>query len=183
MFDWEKLNLTPQEQAVVDSILPPAVLTPEGMRPRDPDLTIAPDGKPYLYRWYIVRTPKACTYFHIQIADDPERPLHDHPWDNFSVILHNGYDEILHPYGGAPDPTRTHKHTRKMGETIFRRAQWAHRLLLPKNGSKTMTLFSTGAKEREWGFWYPDGWRPFYAVTHLSPDGKTSVHVGPQMGE
>jgi hypothetical protein len=41
---------------------------------------IAPDGQPYLYRWHVIeRNPEANTYFHIQVDDDPERPLHDHP--------------------------------------------------------------------------------------------------------
>lgn len=173
--DFKFSELTPMQLAIAVSILG----VPKGNLeyPRQPDLTIAPNGKPYLYRWHIVRTPRACVYFHIQVADDPERPLHTHPWDNQSVILLGGYKEILHPYAGQPDPTRTHMHIRETGETITRRADWSHRLLLPRSGSKTMTLFSTGPKEKTWGFWYPDGFRPWDTVTRLSEDGKTSVHV------
>ncbi len=145
---------------------------------REPDLNINPDGKPYLYRWYVVkRTARGNVYFHIQVADDPERPLHDHPWDNQSVILYGGYDEVLHPYGGAPDPTRTRRHKRELGDVIHRRAEWSHRLLMPKGNGRTMTLFSTGPKVHSWGFWYPDGFRPYEQVTRLSEDGKTSIHI------
>jgi hypothetical protein len=62
---------------------------------RYPDLVIAPDGVPYLYRWHVFpQNPAAGVYFHIQVQSDPERPLHDHPWDNTTVTLVNGYDEI-----------------------------------------------------------------------------------------
>jgi hypothetical protein len=62
---------------------------------RYPDLVIAPDGKPYLYRWHVFpQNAAAGVYFHIQVQSDPERPLHDHPWDNTSVILSGGYDEL-----------------------------------------------------------------------------------------
>ena len=139
---------------------------------RQPDLVISPDGNPYLYRWHIVRTPRASIYFHIQVADDPERPLHDHPWDNQSVILAGGYDEIYSPF-----PPNSYELTREVraGDVVFRRAQEAHRLLLPKGIPYTMTLFSTGPKVRDWGFWYDDGWKPYTEVTRMI-DGQ-SVHV------
>jgi len=64
---------------------------------RPPDLVIAPKGYgEYLFRWYVIpRNREANVYFHIQTQSDPERPLHDHPWDNTSVILSGGYDEII----------------------------------------------------------------------------------------
>jgi hypothetical protein len=140
-----------------------------------PDLIIAPDGNPYLYRWEIIpRNKEGNIYFHIQVASDPERPLHDHPWDNFSVILSGGYDEI---WCRDPPPLRGVEVTRKFrkGNTIYRRATEAHRLVLPPDIPYTMTLFTTGPKIREWGFWYPDGWRPYTEVTRQ--EGNKSVHI------
>lgn len=145
-----------------------------------PDLVISPDGKPYLYRWHITRTPQACVYFHIQIGDDPERPLHDHPWDNFSVILAGGYTEILSEREGPPGRI-VPVFNRKKGDVITRKAGWPHRLLLPAEHPYTMTLFSTGPKVREWGFWYPTGWKPYTDVTRTA-DGQ-SVHIHPTMGD
>lgn len=165
MFDWEQLSAREREIARAEI----GVL-------RQPDLTIAPDGKPYLYRWHITKTDMACVYFHIQVADDPERPLHDHPWDNTSVILLGGYVEILST-SAPPTPSSTHRHRRLSEDVIHRQAEWSHRLLILPEYKFTMTRFSTGRKQREWGFWYPDGWRPFSEVTQLSTDGKTSVHV------
>jgi hypothetical protein len=123
-----------------------------------PDLVIAPDGEPYLYRWYLLpRSEEANLYFHIQVGDDPVRPLHDHPWDNHSVILAGGYDEVwMSPY----DNTRFAPVCREFrkGACIARKAEEAHRLLLPDGITYTMTLFTTGPKVRDWGFWYEDGW-------------------------
>lgn len=141
---------------------------------REPDLIIAPDGKPYIFRWYV--TPpkgRANTYFHIQIADDPERPLHDHPWDNFSVILSGGYDEIWQQF---PPTGPVHVRKVRRGDTIFRRSSEAHRLLIPSDIEYAMTLFTTGPKVRSWGFWYPDGWRDWTDVTRFV-NGNVSIHV------
>ena len=137
------------------------------------DLTIAPDGKPYLYRWHVVpQSAAGNVYFHIQVADDPERPLHDHPWDNTSVILSGGYTEIICL---PASPYVTERVERLRGDTIFRMADWGHRLLLPGDVRYTMTLFSTGPKIRKWGFWYPDGWVDADQVCRLE-DG-VSKHV------
>src|SRR5258708_33284228 len=102
----------------------------------DPDLTIAPDGNPYLYRWHVT-PPKgpANVYFHVQVADDPERPLHDHPWDNMTVMLAGGYMEVISLSAGKPSPETTYTMNRQKGDVIHRRASWPHRLFLP-NGEK-----------------------------------------------
>lgn len=138
---------------------------------RPPDLVIAPDGVPYLYRWHVVPLSRAGNiYFHIQVADDPLRPLHDHPWDNMSTILAGSYIELL-----RAEAAHTETFTRVVGDTIFRRADWSHRLLLPKDIGYTMTLFSTGLHRRRWGFWYPEGWRDAKEVCRL--DGNMSTHM------
>lgn len=142
---------------------------------REPDLVIAPDGKPYLYRWHLQSGDKGPgMYFHIQVASDPERPLHDHPWDNMSVILAGaGYIEVLQ---SAPPYGIDLKFIRIPGDVIFRRASEAHRLLMPQDAKYTMTQFSFGPKINEWGFWYPRGVkRSHREVTELK-DG-VSVHV------
>jgi hypothetical protein len=147
-----------------------------------PDLVLAPEGEPYLYRWYLSprtlyngdRAP-AEIMFHIQVMSDPERPLHDHPWDNQSVILAGGYDEEICDPRLSMEPFRWH---RSVGDVICRRAEVAHRLILPKKIPYTMTLFTTGPKRREWGFWYPEGWIHNEKVVHN--DGNVSTH-GEQM--
>lgn len=130
-----------------------------------PDLVIAPEGQPYIYRWHTIpHSDLVNQYFHIQTLSDPERPLHDHPWDNTSVILSGGYDEtVATAYNIANSDgydelclLRQGTVPRRAGNTIFRRAADAHRLLLPKGIPYTMTLFFTGPKIKEWGFWVSD---------------------------
>ena len=163
MFDWTMLR--DEHRTLAEDIL-------DGLR--QPDLTIAPDGDRYLYRWHVIpRNQRANVYFHIQVADDPERPLHDHPWDNTSVILAGGYDELVkfEPWHQYPDPP--HIRCAREGAVIHRKAEEAHRLLLPPEFSYTMTVFSTGPWRRHWGFWFPTGWYDQLEVIENLPDGRS----------
>lgn len=153
-----------------------------------PDLVIAPDDDPYLFRWYLVpcggfrpNTPQmgGLVMFHIQVRSDPERPLHDHPWNNMSVILAGRYIErISYDPGHHPGV----EYERSVGSTIVRRAEHAHRLILPDGVPYAMTLFSTGPKSNpracedgSWGFWYGDGWHGY--KRHVRTEDGISVHV------
>ena len=51
------------------------------------------DGKLYLWRLYILRTPWFGVMLHKIMDDDPDC-LHDHPWSFVSFILKGGYEEI-----------------------------------------------------------------------------------------
>lgn len=140
------------------------------------DLVIAPDSDPYLYRWYVIPHNKTGNvYFHIQVADDPERPLHDHPWANQSVILSGGYTEQYANVDAAGDLLPGHLRWARKGDVIQRPADQAHRLLMALDAPYTMTLFSTGPKIRKWGFWYPAGWVDADDVCKL--EGNVSTHA------
>lgn len=148
---------------------------------REPDLTIAPDGEPYIYRWHVIprNTVGANVYFHIQVQSDPERPLHDHPWDNTSFILAGGYIEMIQK--DAPRKLGmgvTNCETRRKGDMISRKAEDAHRLILPDGCPYAMTLFSTGPVRRDWGFWIPNHrgvpkWVSHHECIVALPDGRS----------
>lgn len=144
---------------------------------RQPDLCIAPDGKPYLWRWHLVprNYERGNVYLHVQVQNDPDRPLHDHPWDNMSVILAGGYLETV-----ALHPSTEHVsiHHRKPGDVIFRPAYQAHHLRLAPGVPYSISQFTTGPKVREWGFYAPGGWVPANSVIENTPDGR-SIYVGP----
>lgn len=128
---------------------------------RAPDLTIAPTGTPYLYRWHVIpRNDIGNVYLHLQVADDPERPLHDHQYESQSVILAGGYEEVyqLVPPNGV---FRTRK--LRTGDVAHRDAREAHRLRLL--GDYSISLFTTGPRVKDWGFWIDQAWRPWYEVT------------------
>lgn len=141
-----------------------------------PDLIIAPDGAPYLYRWFVIpRSEQGEVYLHVQIASDPDRPLHDHPWDNQSVILAGGYDEIIQP---NPPWSGTCTRLRRKGDVVQRKAEEAHRLVLPEGTPYTMSLFTTGPVRRAWGFWMPTHkgrpeWVDSREVTVSTDDGRS----------
>jgi len=149
---------------------------------RDPDLVIAEeDGNPYLYRWHVIPRNSACAvYAHVQVASDPARPLHDHPWDNTSVILAGAYFEPMNMY--PADPTfKAIVYKRLKGDVIKRSAHYAHRLILPENVPYAMTLFTTGPKKQPWGFWYEGKKLPVDEVTEYI-DG-ISYWRGPNVKE
>lgn len=168
-------NLTPQDQEIAARFIGSGGSIAYA---REPDLVIAPDGEPYLYRWHIVERNKDCNvYFHMQIDSDPERPLHDHPWDNTSVILAGGYDELRafpHPVEHSHLLPGTRRILRK-GDVVHRKAEEAHRLILPDGFLYTLTLFTTGPRRRDWGFWFPEGWRNADDVLYLDPETRRSI--------
>ena len=120
---------------------------------RDCDLPIGGADDPYLRRWYVIpRNRWLNVYLHNIRRSDEDRALHDHPWWNCSILLKGGYVEIV-PTRGA---TKVAKF-RETGSVVFRAARAAHRLVLTDAGP-VWTLFITGPRLREWGFWCPKGW-------------------------
>jgi hypothetical protein len=114
------------------------------MAQREPDYVIGDD---YLRRWYVIpRNPWSNIYLHEFRRSDDDRALHDHPWDNASLVLYGEVDEI------TPEGT----FRRSAGDRIERKAADAHRIELI--GPFAVSLFITGPKVREWGFHCPSGW-------------------------
>lgn len=185
--------LTPEDRELAAEYLGPQRLVSNAgkisfvnsTRLETPDEIIAADGQgDYLYRWYVTpKRPEGLCYLHVQVADDPDRGLHDHPWDNQSVILSGGYVEQLQvtPPNGYIETLK-----RKKGDVIHRRGFMAHRLLLAPGVPYTMTLFSTGPRERDWGFWVDRNgvrkWYDFRDVTLMvdGEHGPRSTWTGPR---
>lgn len=146
---------------------------------REPDVTIAPDGEAYLHRWHLVeRNEHGNAYFHLQVLSDPERPLHDHPWDNQTVILAGGYNEVYDRFpeqrcGSCARVSEPAVRELRKGDVVARKAEEAHRLILPADIPYTMTLFTTGPHRRSWGFWTRDGWVDQKELVVELPDGRS----------
>lgn len=118
------------------------------VRQRDPDFIIGDPANPYLRRWWVVpRNEFQNVYLHEILRSDDDRALHDHPWDNRSLVIQGSY--IEHTPSGI--------FFREPGSVIARRAEDSHRLeVVP--GQTAVSLFFTGQKVRDWGFHCPKGW-------------------------
>ena len=130
---------------------------------REPDFVI---GDNYLRRWWVIpRNPWCNVYLHEIRKSDDDRALHDHPWDNTSLLLAGGYVE--HTPEGAFD--------RSVGDIVQRRAEDLHRLEVRPGGS-ALSLFLTGPKVREWGFECLQGWVHWQDFT--SPEDSSQIGRG-----
>lgn len=142
------------------------------------DFLIGGRDDPYLERWHIWRIKwlSSC-YLHIVRRSDDDRALHDHPWFNVSILLDGGYLEVVP--ASAEDPAGAiNALWRDAGAVTFRRASAAHRLVV-RDGQPTVSLFITGPRIREWGFWCPKGWKPWRQFVDPDDIGQT----GPGCGE
>lgn len=130
---------------------------------RAPDFVLIKPQGIYLRRWHVIPRNRWCNlYLHQFLMSDDDRALHDHPWASCSIILKGGYYEHL-PNGVVL--------RRKAGQMIWRRAEQAHRVeLLPhyewseaagfrQGVHPAWTLFFTGRRVRQWGFYCKQGWR------------------------
>ncbi len=135
------------------------------MASRKPDFIIGDD---YLRRWWVVpRNPFCSVYLHEILHSDDDRALHDHPWDNTSVVLDGGY--IEHTPEGVFE--------RGAGDVVSRSATSLHRLEVSEGG-RAVTLFLTGPRVREWGFECPQGWRVWTEFVDARDTGKIGRGCG-----
>jgi hypothetical protein len=120
------------------------------------------DGKPYLVRYTLF----TCKWFSVKvhnILSSDDVCLHDHPWAFISIILKGGYEEQSRPTDPwaamALDAGDVVSKRYGPGTVLYRKAQWAHRLVLTK---PAWTLVITFKKTRMWGFFTPKGWLPWF---------------------
>lgn len=128
---------------------------------RKPDFVIGDPTDPYMLRWWLIpRNRWFNVYLHHMRKDDDDRALHDHPWSSLSICI-----------GG-----RLREHLRDrlpreigVGRVVFRRAKFAHRLEIIR---PAWTIFITGPRVREWGFYCPKGWRHWQEFTNPVSKGE-----------
>jgi hypothetical protein len=118
---------------------------------RKPDVEIGGD---YLHRWWVIpRNRFFNVYLHKFMRSDDDRAIHDHPWYSVSILLKG--EMIEHSFKGI-------RHIPWLFP-VFRTAKFAHRLELVKG--PVWTVFITGPRIREWGFYCPTGWRHWKVFT------------------
>lgn len=133
-------------------------------------------------------------YIHRFLHDDDARALHDHPWSSCSIILKTGYWEVLPRPNISADPTTARpndfwrgdvgdviKIFRPEGSSTFRGATSPHRVILlrrhppysPPVPVEAITLFITGFRRRDFGFYCPNGWVHWAIFTSRADRGAT----------
>lgn len=145
---------------------------------RKPDFIIERNGAPYLKRWHIIpRNPVFNIYLHQFCQSDEDRALHDHPWlFNISILLKGSYIEHL-PAG----KTRYRRPGLWRG-CLLRLGRAPHRIelfstrtfrrgVIDTVPTPCWTLFMTGPRVRQWGFYCPQGWR------HWKIFSDTDIHT------
>ncbi len=114
-------------------------------------------GEPYLERYYLFGAFGWHAYLHRFVDSDPDRGLHDHPWDRaVSLVLTGGYDE-MRPV--AEDPDRTVTRTLRPWRINRLRGTDFHRVVL-REGRPAWTLFMHGPRVKGWGFVQHGDYRP-----------------------
>lgn len=161
---------------------------------RRPDVIIGAGDVPYMRRWHVIpRNRWFNIYLHHFLRSDDDRALHDHPWPSLGIILKGSYIEHMpeNPRRWRVQGCRqTIQVVRRAFRPVFRRADHIHRVELlseivavPDSVARhshrgvvektVWTLFITGPKIREWGFWCSWGFRHWELFTHES--GNKSV--------
>lgn len=108
---------------------------------------------PYMVRYKIFRCRWFKIFLHHILRSDEDPELHDHPWDFISLILWEGYHEVLQGRTGA-----TIRRVR-CGAVVRHRAADAHRLILDR---PAWTLVGVTGKKRTWGFYdFDDRWMSY----------------------
>lgn len=146
---------------------------------REPDFVIGGQENPYLRRWWLIPRNKWFNlYLHRFLRSDDDRALHDHPWWSVSVLLEGSYLEHV-PWikmSGELDYRYSMVLPRAQGSVNYRGAEAAHRVELhgtPHGGEAAVwTLFITGPKVRDWGFWCPKGWRRWQDFCDPNENGR-----------
>ncbi len=122
-------------------------------------------GENYLQRWHLIPHNRFLNiYLHKFTGSDDDRALHDHPWNSVSIALkgqmfeHLGEDPVPNPdyADGFANPMVADGRWIKKFIPYFRKAEQKHRMELVDGPA--WTLFITGPKKREWGFYTKEGW-------------------------
>lgn len=155
----------------------------------EPHHIIGSGDEVYMLRWYLIpRNRFFNIYLHKFLRSDEDRALHDHPWWFISLLIKGQYEEItkeqkligmcpfckesecLCGYKSLYEIVHSSSVIRKSPSICFRKAEHRHRVQLITETATT--IFLTGPKVREWGFWCPQGFVNWKIFTDPKDSGK-----------
>jgi len=116
-------------------------------------------GVDYLTRWHLLKNNRFLNIYLHKFEGDDAPFAHDHPWPSMSLCLAGKVREFYRDDDTVTSTRRALFNVRLIGRgrLIYRRALFAHRLEVVDG--PVWTLFITGPKVRDWGFYTPSGWR------------------------
>lgn len=128
-------------------------------------------GEPYLERYHLFRLPGGGgAYIHRFLSSDPDRGLHDHPWNRaLGIVLAGGYVEQRLIDNRVVERTLGAGMINRLSGDDF------HRVILPHE-HHAWTFFMHTAKVRDWGFLtIGESGEPLYTA-HDKVNGEGSHH-------
>jgi hypothetical protein len=117
------------------------------------------DAEPYLVRHYILRRSWLAAqfswfpsvYLHHFLRGDDEEELHNHPWGtSVSFILAGGYREERR------DGNAVRTRIVRPGMVNIIRGDDFHKVELLDPVKGAWTIFISGTRAQDWGFWHPE---------------------------
>lgn len=113
----------------------------------------------YLERWFMIPKNRFLNIYYHKFTGSDEKILHDHPWSSVSIILKGEYLEHTWRWLAY----------KKTGNITIRSGSAAHRVEILGN-REVHTIFITGPKYKEWGFFQTSGW--VHHLTHFLAEEK-----------
>lgn len=110
------------------------------------------EGQPYLERYMVARWGKdgeKTLFLHRFLDSDPDRGIHDHPWNSRSFIVAGGYNEkrLIKQHGVEKVIIRD---ILPLSFNTIRKDDF-HQIIL-KEKTPAWTLFYHGKRVKHWGF-------------------------------
>lgn len=121
--------------------------------------------------WLIEKSEdKPAARVHTIFRSDLDRAAHNHPWSNVSVILRGTYYELMPSPNGIEDLSAVPLEVlgrctnlepmvavvRRAGDVVCRTVSSRHKLLVAP-GEHPVSLFMSGPKKEDWGFFTENG--------------------------
>lgn len=116
----------------------------------------------YMQRYWATPNPiddaaqNIAARIHIIERPDYDDAMHDHPWENISVILSGHYIErvpLLQQQQIKLDNTEYRDIIRSTGDVIYRKATDRHKIVKVDPTVQTISLFIIGPWQQDWGFY------------------------------
>lgn len=110
-------------------------------------------GYVYLRRLRIFQTPWFALYLHFIYEPDLDRDPHDHPCNFWALIIRGGYREQV--FMNQENLYYNDIHEWDFWTLHKMPVNYAHQI--KQLFGKTVTLCWFGKRQRQWGFWTPEG--------------------------